>query len=72
VPEGTVDVVMARDVGATTSERETDLVCDGFAESATAAVKVAVPIAVGVPEMTPVVGARLSPAGRLPEAMDQV
>ena len=34
--------------------------------SVTVAEKVVVPSTVGVPEMTPVAGARLSPAGRLP------
>jgi hypothetical protein len=36
------------------------------------AVKLDVPLAVGVPEIRPVLEARLSPAGRLPEVMDQV
>ncbi len=30
------------------------------------------PFAVGVPERRPVLAARLSPAGRLPEVIDQV
>ena len=30
------------------------------------------PFAVGVPEMRPVVAARLRPAGRLPEVIDQL
>ncbi len=51
---------------ATTMERATDLVCAGLPASVTVAVKLKVPVAVGVPEMTPVAGARLSPAGRLP------
>jgi hypothetical protein len=36
------------------------------------AVKLKVPFAVGVPETRPVLGARLSPVGRLPEVIDQV
>jgi hypothetical protein len=72
VPEGSADEVIVRDTGATTIETETDVVCAGFAESTTAAVKVAVPTAVGVPEINPVAGARLRPPGRLPEATDQV
>ena len=40
--------------------------------SVTVAVKLDVPVAVGVPEITPVVAARLTPVGRLPEEMDQV
>ena len=57
-------------VGATTSEIEADLVCVGFDESATDAVKLKVPIAVGDPRIAPLV-ARLSPAGSVPEVMDQ-
>jgi hypothetical protein len=49
-----------------TSEKAVDLVCVGLPESATVAVKLNVPLAVGVPEMIPVVAARLSPVGRLP------
>jgi hypothetical protein len=55
-----------------TIERVTDLVCASELASATAALKVAVPLAVGVPEMRPVEVFRLSPAGRLPETKDQV
>ncbi len=39
--------------------------------SVTAAVKIDVPAAVGVPEITPVV-ARVSPAGSVPVLIDQV
>jgi hypothetical protein len=55
-----------------TSERVTDLVWPGELASVTEAVKVAVPLAVGVPEIKPVDVFRLSPAGRLPETKDQV
>jgi len=48
------------------------LVCVGFSASATVAVKLTVPAAVGVPEMIPSDGTRLSPAGRLPEEIDHV
>ena len=58
--------------GATTRESVTDLVCAGFAESETDAVKVAAPLTVGVPEINPVLEARPSPAGRSPETIDQV
>jgi hypothetical protein len=40
--------------------------------SLTVAVKLDVPLAVGVPEMIPVVASRVSPAGRLPAVIDQV
>jgi hypothetical protein len=36
------------------------------------AVKLDVPVAVGVPEIAPVVDDRVRPAGRLPEVTDQV
>lgn len=54
------------------SERVTDFDWVGEPASATAAVKVAVPLAVGVPEIRPVDVFRLRPAGRLPETKDQV
>ncbi len=40
--------------------------------SVTAAVKLDVPVAVGVPDIVPVVAAMVKPAGRLPDVMDQV
>ena len=54
------------------SERVTDLVCMGLDESATLKVRLAVPAAVGVPEMVPVAAARLRPAGSVPLVMDQL
>jgi len=71
-PAGTVDVVIARGVWAMTRESVTDLVCAGLDESATLNVRLVVLLAVGVPEMTPVVAARLRPVGRVPVVMDQV
>lgn len=65
-------MAMASVVGAMTSESVTDLVWAGEPASVTAAVKVAVPLAVGVPEIRPVDVFMLSPAGRLPETKDQV
>jgi hypothetical protein len=56
----------------TTIERATDLVCAGLPASVTVAVKAAVPVAVGVPEIRPVVVLRVSPAGRAPAVTDQV
>jgi hypothetical protein len=72
VPEGRDVVVMSSAGGAMTSETEVDAVCAGLEESVMVAVKLKVPFAVGVPEITPVLAARLSPAGRLPEVIDQV
>jgi hypothetical protein len=46
--------------------------CAGEPESTTVTPKEKLPPNVGVPEMTPVSDARLSPAGRLPEVTDQV
>ena len=72
VPDGTEDVVSARGMAATTSERVIDLACAGLDESTTLKVKPVVLLAVGVPEMIPVAGAKLSPEGRSPFVMDQV
>jgi hypothetical protein len=52
--------------------RDTDLVWTGLLLSRTAAVKVNVPLAVGVPEITPLLADKANPAGRLPELIDQV
>jgi hypothetical protein len=72
VPEGSAEEAIVRAEGVITSDRVTDLVWAGEAASATAAVKVAVPLAVGVPEIRPVDVFRLRPAGSLPEMKDQV
>jgi hypothetical protein len=56
---------------ATTIERGTDWDCAGLPASVTFAVKLEVPLAVGVPEIRPVLAVKVSPAGRLP-VMDQV
>jgi len=72
VADGSAEVVMARVAEAMVMEVATDFVWTGLPLSLTDAVKLKVPPAVGVPEITPVVGARVSPAGRLPEVIDQV
>jgi len=66
VPAGSeAEIVNAGAAGAAmTSERATDFVCAGLDESVTVKVGLVVPLAVGVPEMTPVVWTRLRPAGR--------
>jgi hypothetical protein len=71
VPEGRLEVVIASDRGAMAIDKVTDLVCAGLSESATDAVKLAVPLAVGTPEIRPVEVFRLSPAGMLPVTKDQ-
>jgi len=55
-----------------TSEREAVLVCVDAAESEAETVKLLVSLALGVPEICPVAELRLSPAGRLLDAMDQM
>jgi hypothetical protein len=72
VPEGKDVVVISSAGGAMTSEIDVDAVCAGLEESVMVAVKLKVPLVVGVPEITPVLDARLSPAGRLPALIDQV
>jgi hypothetical protein len=53
-------------------EAEADLVCTGLPLSVTVAVKLKVPLAVGVPEIRPVLEAMVRPAGRLPEVIDHL
>ena len=75
VPDGSDDVLIVKAGGAgaaTASERATDLLWAGLPASVTETVKLAVPVAVGVPEIRPEDGSRASPAGRLPPVMDQV
>jgi hypothetical protein len=72
VPEDRLDVVIARGADATAIERLTDLTWAGLPASATLAVKLNVPAAVGVPEIRPVLEARESPEGRAPDEIDQV
>ncbi len=74
-PSARMYQVVPGPVGAaaeTVIEAEADLVCAGLLLSVTVAVKLEVPVAVGVPEMVPLVAARVSPGGRLPEVMDHV
>jgi hypothetical protein len=73
VPEGNVALIVSvvGDDTATAIDRLTDLaVCAGVEESVTVNVKLAVPLVVGFPEITP--AAKLRPVGREPEARDQV
>lgn len=57
---------------ATIIEVAAEVLCTGEPLSLTVAVKLKVPLVVGVPEIMPVVAASVSPAGRLPELIDQV
>jgi predicted signal transduction protein with EAL and GGDEF domain len=76
VPEGKVedDVIVSTvdAVAAMVMDVATDFVCAGLPLSLTVTVKLKVPLAFGVPEITPLPAATLSPAGRLPEVTDQV
>lgn len=49
-----------------------ELVCLGFPESTTVAVKLNVPLTLGVPEITPVAATRERPGGNCPNVMDHV
>jgi hypothetical protein len=73
VPEGRDEVVTARVLGAlaTTSSKLADFVWVGLLLSLTVAVRLAVPLAVGEPEIAPEID-KVNPAGRLPEVIDQV
>ena len=73
VPLGRVALIVNAEgpAAATTIESEADLVCAGLSASVTVAVKLAVPVAVGVPEISPVAGVRVSLVGRLLAVMDQ-
>ena len=57
---------------ATTIEVAADPVWNGVPLSATVAVKLYVPFAVGDPDKIPVLAAMVSPAGRAPEVTDHV
>ena len=67
---GWVRVVGGVTAGFTTIDRA--LVAVELAVSVTLAVNAEVPAVAGVPEMTPVVLSRVSPAGSVPEEIDQL
>lgn len=75
-PSGRTNHVVPGPAGAsaaaTTIEVAADFVCAGEPLSVTVAVKLDVPLVVGVPEIIPVVAARVSPAGNVPTVIDQV
>jgi len=58
--------------GGGTTVRLKDLLVVSEFESITCTEKVLEPVAVGTPEITPVPGAIVNPAGRVPDVMDQV
>jgi hypothetical protein len=73
VPEASVEEVIVSWLDAMMEMvRGTDLVWTGLLLSLTVAVKVKVPLAVGVPEISPLLADNASPAGRLPEDTDHL
>jgi hypothetical protein len=59
-------------IGGSNTVRLSAFVAVDEAASVTFTVKLLVPMPVGVPEITPVLAASVSPAGRVPTEMDQV
>jgi hypothetical protein len=72
VPPGKELVVIEGDEGAAPTVMLSDFVAVSKWASVTFTVKVLEPVPVGVPEINPVVGASVSPAGKLPERIDQL
>jgi len=73
VPEGSGEEFVIESAGAMANENASDTALGvGVALSVTVTVKLAVPLALGSPLITPVELARLSPPGRLPEVIDHV
>src|SRR5271165_919618 len=65
-------VVITSGAAVTVIDRFAEAEAGGFSASLTFTVKLAVPRAVGLPEIAPVTGFRLSPAGSEPCVIDQV
>ena len=59
-------------LGATLRDRAADFVRTGLLLSRAVTARLNVPLAVGVPEITPLPADSDNPAGRLPELIDQV
>jgi hypothetical protein len=72
VPAASVEEATASVFAATTIEVAADFVCAGLPLSLTVTVKFEVPFVVGVPEITPLEAASVSPAGKLPALIDHV
>jgi hypothetical protein len=70
---GSVMEVIESGAPAVTMEKERLVVdvCGVVEESVTVTATWKLPLAVGVPESTPVFGVRLRPVGRFPEVIDQ-
>ncbi len=69
--EGRAGTDAVRGVGETTMDAVRAADCTGLLLSVTVAVKLEVPLAVGIPEINPE-GDKVSPEGRLPAVMDQL
>ena len=69
MPAGRLEVVIDTGAGPTTMLRLAVEVSGVLSESLTPIVKLEVPAAVGVPEMTPVLALSDRPAGKLPVLM---
>ena len=65
-----IDVDVKASCPLTTKDKDMLPVCAGEEESEASTVKFELPLAVGVPAMTPVLEFRLKPAGRLPLRID--
>ena len=72
VPEGNADEVIVSNVAAMAIDMGVDRVWVGLLLSLTVAVKVNVPLVVGIPEISPLPAAKVKPVGRLPNVIDQV
>lgn len=67
-----VEVIVSGGIAAVTVKETLPVaVCRTALESLTVTEIGKLPLAVGVPEIAPVLALRLSPAGRLPEVIDQ-
>ena len=75
-PSGRTYQVVPGPVGCCAPDTVREIVANcvwaGLLLSVTAAVNCDVPAVAGVPEITPEVAAKVSPAGRLPDIIDQV
>jgi hypothetical protein len=72
VPFANVEEVIVRWLEAMLMNVRTDFVSTGLLLSLAVTVKLKIPLAVGIPEITPVAVANVRPAGRVPAVMDQM
>jgi hypothetical protein len=72
VTEGSAGEVIVSGTGATTIDADANFDWTGLLLSLTVTAKFEVPLVVGEPEIIPVEDASVSPAGSLPELIDQV